>query len=142
MSHILVHTVRWHPTKIIGNVLYVYRSNFLKQQSSPPPPPKKYKKYIHKCYETHTHRATKANTQLLNTRLDTIIKFEATCISIFKDNIGIGSAYDTISFLHDVTKWCNYWMNGLACLSGSIMLFWSTGYNCHRGNEESFQTLV
>lgn len=106
MSHILVHTVRWHPTKIIGNVLYVYRSNFLKQQS--PPPQKKYKKYIHKCYEKHTHRATKANTQMLNTRLDTIIEIEAKCISIYKDNIGIGSAYDTISFLHDVTKWCDH----------------------------------
>lgn len=76
--------------------------------SNPLPPPKNI--YII-CYETHTDTATKASTQILNTRLDTIIihfKTTCTCISINKDNIGIGSAYDTISFLHGVTKWCDH----------------------------------
>lgn len=75
--------------------------------SNPLPPQKNI--YII-CYETHTVTATKASTQILNTRLDTIIHFKTTCtcISINKDNIGIGSAYDTISFLHGVTKWCDH----------------------------------
>lgn len=75
--------------------------------SNPLPPPKNI--YII-CYETHTVTATKASTQILNTRLDTIIHFKTTCtcISINKDNTGIGSAYDTISFLHGVTKWCDH----------------------------------
>lgn len=71
--------------------------------SNPLPPPKNI--YII-CYETHTDTATKASTQILNTRLDTIIHFKTTCtcISINKDNIGIGSAYDTISFLRMVLQ--------------------------------------
>lgn len=70
-------------------------------------------------------RATKANTQMLNTRLYTIIKFKATCISIFKDNIGIGSAYDTISLLHDVTTWCDHWMNALLVrIHYAVLVHW------------------
>lgn len=71
--------------------------------SNPLPPQKNI--YII-CYETHTVTATKASTQILNTRLDTIIHFKTTCtcISINKDNIGIGSAYDTISFLRMVLQ--------------------------------------
>lgn len=77
--------------------------------SNPLPPSQKIYIYII-CYETHTVTATKASTQILNTRLDTIIHFKTTCtcISINKDNIGIGSAYDTTSFLHGVTKWCDH----------------------------------
>lgn len=90
------------PGKSIGNVWYVYRSNFFKQQ----PPPSLPKNIYIICYETHTDTATKASTQILNTRLDTIIHFKTTCtcISINKDNIGIGSAYDTISFLRMVLQ--------------------------------------
>lgn len=71
--------------------------------SNPLPPQKNI--YII-CYETHTVTATKASTQILNTRLDTIIHFKTTCtcISINKDNTGIGSAYDTISFLRMVLQ--------------------------------------
>lgn len=75
---------------------------------------------------------------MLNIRFDIIIKFKVICIFIFKDNIGIGLVYDIIFFLYDVIKWCDYWMNGLVCLLGFIMLFWFIGYNCYRGNEESF----
>lgn len=78
--------------------------------SNPLPPSQKIYIYII-SYATHTDTATKASTQILNTRLDTIIihfKTTCTCISINKDNIGIGSAYDTISFLHGVTKWCDH----------------------------------
>lgn len=74
--------------------------------SNPLPPSQK--KYIYIIsYETHTVTATKGSTQILNTRLDTIIihfKTTCTCISINKDNIGIGSAYDTISFLRMVLQ--------------------------------------
>lgn len=71
--------------------------------SNPLPPPKNI--YII-CYETHTDTATKASTQILNTRLDTIIHFKTTCtcISINKDRLSLWQAWPMTPYLF--CAWC------------------------------------